>query len=132
MNISKNSLKLDLSVQILLLGVMYAGVFVSLIMWDPQFLGFYVFGEFFIGLWQLLSAIVVVLRYNDQWRKDYLKIVALYFCSFYLAMLCLEPMPNQIFDYAGFVMLTVVPAIIAIWYTFHTYFDLAKAERNLS
>jgi len=135
MKISKSLLKIDLTVQIILLVTLFVCAFICFLgVGDGMYLIMYFGTEFFLGIWQLLSALTIAAIWNDKWRWQYLAWVLCFFgslCLFVgiLSIISIPPQLNIIY-YIGYGILGIVPAIIAIWYTYHTYFDLAKIRNR--
>ena len=81
----KRVLYVDVIGQSIIFLPMLVCFFFALITFDfEKFVPAIAFGQFFLGIWQLLSAIILAIAWKDKWRIRYLKLVLLWFTSMLL------------------------------------------------
>lgn len=116
-------LRTDLIIQMGLMGLVLSGVIYALGTLDPTSLLGSMFGAFFLGLWQVTSALVlgIYLKCKERWK--YLGFVGLFFISFFATMNLDVYIPSPIGQVLFGLPFVSFPIIFAFWYLFKTYAD---------
>ena len=119
----KTFLRTDLMIQMGLMGLILAGIIYALGTLDPTSLIGSMFGAFFLGLWQVTSALVLGIYLKCKERCKYLVFVCLFLISFMVATNLEVFIPSQIGKILFGLPFLFFPIIFAFWYLFKTYAD---------
>lgn len=123
----RNILKIDLAIQVLLVGFPLVALLLSFILSSGDLLVLALMDLVFIGAWQLLSGLVLAIGYNDKLRMKYLL-----FAGLYLSLGIILPYFFGINIEGGVWILGILVSYgIAFWYLIITYQDLQRAKTQL-
>ncbi len=123
MKIPKKFLEFDFRIQVLF--VAFIPVILSLTFFNSSFFLLMLILWFIVGLWQVISALILTLGYGIESRKKYLLFVAIYFLALYISISVLSFSIN-----IPGILLLVMSIPVAIWYGYMTYKDKNRVPKS--